>query len=524
MENPFAELPSNLTALDSRFPEFLPSDDDAICFNLRPGDVDFQPDPFFHWQGSYFELENGVPKNAYWQKAFHSIANESGFGRVCNFCTRTLQTGDRVFYKPGKAKRWLGMLGPDGKKPTTTENVLVRRQSDEGIRWSFIEVVDKDGEVSEWPVSERALSRLTYPLLQLALEANVGDSATASEVVPGETALCEQVWLDGSTLIRRVSDQTGSDAADAHIVRILPSSCHSLRFVPLDRRVDFLRSVASAPTFAVTGATLNRDSVYGSALSVEVAMEVGVALAAISKMSGICTMASASMRAHHAAMSADHDLTLGFVSNPECRAIHFKGSNAVRLDGDAWRMGHGTSYLIEEEALDFSNHAKEACLMACATHEHSIALCANGGPTVACNVARFLTLCSSGSVFTICGMHSPSGTSGAAVSFHTSKQQLAAAIDSLIKLAPSFFEAFVKEREADGIAAVLLQRSLRLLDVGSETEIESEACQLREYVVQPDAANEVPSPGLGPQQASLLKAYAVAVSKAILCNTGRDPA
>merc|ERR1719203_2784762 len=100
-------------------------------------------------------------------------------------------------------------------------------------------------------------------------------------------------------------------------------------------------------------------------------------------------MASASMRAHDATMSADADLTEGFMSAPGCNAVHFKGSNSVRLHGDLWRMTHGVSYLLEEEEGDFSNHAKEACLMACATHPRSIALCANGGPTVACNLARF---------------------------------------------------------------------------------------------------------------------------------------
>merc|ERR1719384_2708707 len=135
-------------------------------------------------------------------------------------------------------------------------------------------------------------------------------------------------------------------------------------------------------------------------------------------------MASGSMRAHDEVMSADNDLTAGFVRCSSCEAVHFKGTNSVRLHGDLWRIAHGTTYVLQEEATDFSNHAKEACLMACCTNSGSIALCANGGPTVAGNVARFLGLCRPRNVFTLCGLHAPSGTSGAAASFELSSEQL----------------------------------------------------------------------------------------------------
>merc|ERR1711924_465614 len=159
------------------------------------------------------------------------------------------------------------------------------------------------------------------------------------------------------------------------------------------------------------------------------------------------------MRAHRAAMSVDHDFTKGFVDSggAGCNAVHFKGSNAVMLHGDAWKMEHGVSYLIEEALEDFSNHAKEAALVGSAMNTKSIAILANGGPTVAINLTRFLAFCSPERVFTLCGLHGSSGNSGAAGGFNQSKEQLESSISSVGDLAPKVFK-----QRADAKAASIV--------------------------------------------------------------------
>merc|ERR1719512_706790 len=196
------------------------------------------------------------------------------------------------------------------------------------------------------------------------------------------------------------------------------------------------------------------------------------------------------MRAHDLAASADNDLTAGFVRRPGCKAVSFKGTNSVRLHGDLWRIAHGTTYVLQEEATDFSNHAKEACLMACCTNSGSIALCANGGPTVACNVARFLVLCQPRKVFTLCGVHAPSGMSGAAASFPLSSEQLQGFFTSLVELAPAFFSGLTKT-DAKEIEALLEQRPLRLLEVSAAL-----GCEERQYILRPGTNNPTPVPGI----------------------------
>merc|ERR1719210_2693450 len=123
----------------------------------------------------------------------------------------------------------------------------------------------------------------------------------------------------------------------------------------------------------MTGATLLPTSAHGSPVSTEVNAAVGQELGAMAPHLKISLMASASMRAHDGAMSADNDLTAGFVRCSGCEAVHFKGTNAVRLHGNLWRIAHGTSYVLQEEANDFSNHAKEACVMACCSNRGSTA-------------------------------------------------------------------------------------------------------------------------------------------------------
>merc|ERR1719330_871530 len=246
-----------------------------------------------------------------------------------------------------------------------------------------------------------------------------------------------------------------------------------------------------------------------SPLSKEVNEEVGHELGKIASQLKISLMASASMRAHDGAMSADNDLTAGFVRCADCEAVHFKGTNAVRLHGNLWRIPHGTSYVLQEEAMDFSNHAKEACLMAYCANQASIALCANGGPTVACNVARFLGLCRPHKVFTLCGLHAASGLSGAAASFMLSAEQLEDSFRSLVSLAPAFFSGQVKT-DATEIEGVLRDKPLRLLGVSAEL-----GCEEHQYVLRPGGANPTKFPGMTPSDEPLISTYAAAVASVI---------
>ena len=126
------ELPCKLTALDGSFPELLPADCDSICWNLRPGDVGGTPDPHFHWQGSYFELDgDGVPIGAVWRECLNKLATDKGVALVTAFCKGgMLMPGNRIIYSQGKAVLWTtGMLGRGGKKNTIPGHVLVRRPS-----------------------------------------------------------------------------------------------------------------------------------------------------------------------------------------------------------------------------------------------------------------------------------------------------------------------------------------------------------------------------------------------------------
>eukprot|EP00928_Gymnodinium_smaydae_P015990 TRINITY_DN15957_c0_g5_i1.p1 TRINITY_DN15957_c0_g5~~TRINITY_DN15957_c0_g5_i1.p1 ORF type:complete len:530 (+),score=85.19 TRINITY_DN15957_c0_g5_i1:62-1651(+) len=501
------ELPEEFTAVNSKFPQFLPSDAGCICFNIREGDAAITPDPFFNWHGSYVEmLHNGQPEDALWQAHLKEVASEEGIARVAQFC-KSLHTADRPFYSPGKAKRWgKQMLGPDGTRPTTREQVLVRSRDARGaVTWILYELsVDSDA-VEEYILNDRLLRRLTYPSFLL-----ISSSAKTAACPPlYDRDVSEPAWLDGSTLIRMAAWSAAGD----RVLHALPDGFAAIRYVPLREREAFLRSVASKPTCAMTGATLDKGNENASLYSMEVAHAVGKAVAAAVGVRGVDLMASASMRAHRAAMSADHDLTSGFHSVDGCKAVHFKGSNSVRLHGDAWRMDHGVTYLIEEQDGDFTNHAKEAALMACSTNEGSFALCANGGPTVACNVVRFLTLCRPGRVFAISGMHGASGMSGAAASFSLKREQLVSFLESLISLAPAFFGEKVRT-DPDEIVASLSISNLRVLEIENE-RASGKTCFERIHTVKVESPNTARSPGFTAADAGFIDEYAADVARKV---------
>lgn len=157
--------------------------------------------------------------------------------------------------------------------------------------------------------------------------------------------------------------------------------------------------------------------------------------------------------------------------------------------------------------------------MACASNELSIALCCNGGPTVACNVLRFLGLCSPRRVFSLCGMHGPSGKSGAGpMPFALTEAQTVSFFNTLVELAPAFFERLVKERleriDAAKIQALLQERPLQLLDVNPR-----EGCLVRDYLTcqgpAPWTAFDWSSPGLVEGQKPSVADYASAVASRI---------
>ena len=81
-----------------------------------------------------------------------------------------------IFYSPGKAVLWTKeMLGPDGEKRTTSENVLVRRRlaGDGAARvWHLFEI-GEEGVQGPIELKKRSLGRVTYPALVLDETADV---------------------------------------------------------------------------------------------------------------------------------------------------------------------------------------------------------------------------------------------------------------------------------------------------------------------------------------------------------------
>merc|ERR1712060_250513 len=188
-------------------------------------------------------------------------------------------------------------------------------------------------------------------------------------------------------------------------------------------------------------------------------------------------MASASMRAHSDTIAFDNDMTKGFLKGGT-KVVHFKGEALVGLLGNFWKIPHGDSYVFEEKEDDFSNHAKEAALMAASKNPKSVALLASGGPTVAINLSRFLLTCEAKRVFTIVAMHGSGGKSGAAGSFGVTEENLGEAITSLQELVPEFFIEYCSTKE---ISDKLLMRPLIL--IGSEDN----SCPTTiEYILKPN--------------------------------------
>lgn len=430
---------------------------------------------------------------------------------VKDFCVKFLQKEDRAFHNPAKIRRWgNGVSCPNCRKLPYSENVLVRRGVPTEGRWLLCEIdPQQGGQVTTYPLGHNELRCITYTALQLLPGAKAEEVAKAY----GDADPSEPCWVDGSTLIRR--------GTQGHTISAVPRRFSKDRFVQLSLFDAFLRTISSRATFAVTGATLSQGSPFATPLSKEVSLMLGELLGkeAASRGSGNdakglpLVLATGSMRGHPEVMSADHDFAEGFRRIAGCTVVHFKGSNSMRLHGDVWNMpdDSGTSYVLEEETKDYSNHAKEAAIMVCASAPRSIALCSNGGPTVGTNVVRFLNLCLPHRVFSICGLHSGGGRSGAAASFALTEEAMQGALRSLLELKGTAAVFAEKQLDPSKAAALLTQKPLTLLEAEP-----TKGCVARLFHLAPGKPNETPSPGIAVTEGDAKTAVVEKYSKACI--------
>ena len=211
-------------------------------------------------------------------------------------------------------------------------------------------------------------------------------------------------------------------------------------WVPADKREEFFVTISNEPTVAITGATLEKNSIFGSPVATMAAETVGRFLRESALKDHM--MCSASMRVYPDSTSFDADLTKPW-QEAGGRVAQFTGSNIQMLHGAAWDIEHGTSYIIEEDIGDFSNHTKEAALFAGLKHPTSAFILGNGGPTVNINLTRAMALCPAGHVFSLAGCCSAEGqfrgSSAAIGSIPMKKESQEDALLSLGKFAPHFF-------------------------------------------------------------------------------------
>jgi len=482
------ELRDEYTACNASFPSFENIDKQAICFNVQPGDVLQQPDPYFQWQGTYFQLaKDGVPMHPSWRDGLKINAKEEGVELVKKFCQTKLIDGEDIYYSPAKAKRW-GVPGPDPEKPTSMENLLVKRQQ----KWIHIEVsADDKGEVTgkEFPIVEDLLlKRITYLFFSCNAKLAYNMPGGVYENDPSEAA-----WLWGSSLIRPCFPQAQPDFPQ-RFVESIPKLFESVRFVPLSSRAAFVRKIASTPTAVITGATLEKGSNFASKFSSEIGFRIGTYLGQHADKTGVKVMVNGSMRGHERTMSADDDFSAGFESQCNCKAVSVKGLNLVHLHGNAWKVKSGTAYVLEEELNDFSNNAKEACVCAGALNPKSIVMAANGGPTVSQNLSRFLHLSSAKRVFAINGMHNQGGMSGASGSFQVTAESLDKAVGELKKLSP---EVFTDVEAGEALQDELAGKPLTLLNLSVDGDGH---CVKDFYTLKAGEKNTKASPGIVDEQ------------------------
>jgi len=474
------------TACHEGFPQLAAIDKHAICFNVQEGVVPSDTDPYFQWQGTYFQLDcDGCPVDESWRDGLKYIAKDEGVELVKEYCsakTKLRDGGDQVYYCPAKVRRW-GIKGPDPSKPTNMENLLIKRQH----QWIHVEVyADEQQQATgkEFRIDDKQLlRRITY--LFFFCELNPGKNA---DVVYGDQDPSEKAWLWGSSLLRLIGTQGESSLRLLHSI---PACFGPVRFVPLSSRKAFMNQVASTPTAVITGATLEKDSQFASQFSTEIGREIGHNLAKHADQTGVKVLINGSMKGHSKTMSADEDFAAGFLRHPGCKVVSVKGLNMVQLHGDAWKVESGVGYVLEEELKDFSNNAKEACICAAVLNSKSIVMAANGGPTVSSNLARFLYLSSPERVFAVNGMHSTGGKSGASGSFKTTADTLDQAVGAMKIFAPDFFKDFLKTGEA--LQQELLKKPLTLLDFNVDGD---KRCVRDTYTLKHAEENQKVSPGI----------------------------
>jgi len=369
---------------------------------------------------------------------------------------------------------------PGSQKKNDSENLLVLENN---RKWHFVEI-SSDGTYTEYGLSSNILRRITYPYFKRVGPPPMRSAADVYFDDAGINVYSEPAWINGATVVRQSRNCPGRE------LLFVPGSFKPVRYVPLILRADFLIAISRVPTCALTGATLMPTTQFASPDSKVIAEAIGEKFGQRASTHGVRLMASASMRGHDKLMSADHDFTSGFCRNADCQAVHFKGSNLTALHGEAWQMNHGISYMLEEERYDFSNHAKEAALMASLTNPRSVSFLANGGPTVAINLCRMLLLCGKNRVFTFTGLHSKGGQSGASGSFKASQEKLESTMAALLELSPQFFGLKNIPRSSPAIVKALGSKPLRLLNWDEKKINETE------YILQPDSPNTAVNPGI----------------------------
>jgi len=112
-------------------------------------------------------------------------------------------------------------------------------------------------------------------------------------------------------------------------------------------------------------------------------------------------------------------------------------------------------------------------------------------------------------VFTLTGLHSKGGKSGASGAFPASKEKLESAVDALLNLSPTFFGSNKNvPKGGDAIVAALVSKPLRLLNWD-----DSKGLTETEYTLKPDSPNQDVYPGIFDEKA--IKKYAEMCSQEI---------
>jgi len=434
-------LEPKFTAADPSFPTFLDSEGHVIC--LTPDRYD---DLSFVLGGAYVEMgADGEPMDDVWKGSASDFVRAEGYVAAKEWSKTEIETNSsRVFYSPAKSRRFaMKVLNPE-KLSSSAENLLVLKEG----KWARHALCPQADDKTKYNHEEQPemtpdeLSYLTYLNLYIAKE-NVSEENMAKTIM-GKDKGTVCVWNAGSCLVHLLKE--GQDIPERTMsalpqrISVAGATFISGLWVPADKREEFFVTISNEPTVAITGATLEKNSIFGSPVATMAAETVGRFLRESALKDHM--MCSASMRVYPDSTSFDADLTKPW-QEAGGRVAQFTGSNIQMLHGAAWDIEHGTSYIIEEDIGDFSNHTKEAALFAGLKHPTSAFILGNGGPTVNINLTRAMALCPAGHVFSLAGCCSAEGqfrgSSAAIGSIPMKKESQEDALLSLGKFAPHFF-------------------------------------------------------------------------------------